>query len=93
MPVPSPTVQDALDQLAPLLDAYIEGQIELEQVTRWLSSYEAQLGDRRDETWAEASPRIWALVNDLESFGNKADAHRGLETIARDVGLELGAGQ
>jgi hypothetical protein len=88
MPVPSPVIQYALDQLGPLLDAYVEGQIGLEEVTRWLSSYEAQLGDRRDQTWAEASPRIWAVLSELESgYGDKANVHRGLEAIARDCGL------
>jgi len=82
----TPGLEHALRQIEPLLDAYCEGQLGLDSVTDWLSSYEAQLGDRRDETWVQARPRIWSLLSELENgYGDEVTVHRGLQSIARDL--------
>jgi hypothetical protein len=60
------TIQDALDQLRPKLDAYRDGHLSLDEITTWLSSYEAELPER-DATWEDASRRIWALLSGVES--------------------------
>lgn len=78
------TIEEALDQLGPRLDAYRDGRMSLDEITTWLSSYEAEL-PRRDATWEEALRRIWALLSQVESgYGTKARIHQGLEAIARD---------
>jgi hypothetical protein len=77
-------LDNALDQLRPRLDAYCDGQMGLEEITAWLSSYEAGVPER-DAVWQEASRRIWALLSQVESgYGHKASIHQGLEAIARD---------
>jgi hypothetical protein len=87
MPNQTPAVEYALHQLEPLLDAYCEGEVDLTDVTHWLSSYEVQLGDRRDEQWAAATVRIWGLLSELENgYSDESAIHRGLAAIARDLG-------
>ncbi|HEY3061974.1 MAG TPA: hypothetical protein VGL99_23605 [Chloroflexota bacterium] len=83
MPV-THSIDDALDQLRPMLDAYRDGRMSMTEITNWLGSYEAGL-DQRDATWAEAARRIHVLLSEVESgYGTKASIHHGLEAIARD---------
>jgi hypothetical protein len=83
-------VQDALNQLRPRLDAYREGHMRLDEITTWLSSYDAEFSEQ-DPVWAGASRRIWALLSEIESgYGTKASIHQGLDAIARDCGAMEG---
>jgi hypothetical protein len=83
MPATYP-VEDALNHLRPMLDAYRDGHMSMDEITNWLANYEAELSER-DPTWEEASRRIRVLLSEIESgYGNKASIHRGLEAIARD---------
>jgi hypothetical protein len=77
-------VQDALNQLRPRLDAYCDGHMRLDEITTWLSSYDAELSER-DPAWREASRRIWGLLSEIESgYGTKLSIHQGLDAIGRD---------
>ncbi len=80
------TVENALDQLRPKLDAYRDGQLSMTDITQWLSSYEAEVQlNGSDATWEEASRRMWVLLSEIESgYGTKAAIHQGLDAIARN---------
>ena len=78
------SVDHALEQLRPMLDAYRDGHMSMAEITNWLSAYEAELGER-DAVWEEASRRIRVLLSEVESgYGTKASIHQGLDSIARD---------
>jgi len=83
MPATYP-VEDALHQLRPMLDAYRDGHMSMEDIANWLANFEAELSGA-DPAWQEASRRIRVLLSEVENgYGNKASIHRGLEAIARD---------
>jgi hypothetical protein len=77
-------IDDVVDQLRPMLDAYCDGHMRMVEITDWLACYEAELVER-DAIWAEASERIRVLLSEVESgYGTKPTIHQGLESIARD---------
>jgi hypothetical protein len=78
------SVDDVINQLRPMLDAYRDGHMSMAEITDWLSGYEAERPER-GRGWQEASQRIHVLLSQVESgYGTKATIHEGLESIARD---------
>jgi hypothetical protein len=81
------TVLRALELLQLELDAYLTGQTTLDDVARWLTSYDAAVAAGRDPAWEDAARRIWALLSEMENgYSDEAGVRRGVIAMSREFG-------